>query len=149
MTVTLKAAPAVVGLGKPVTTRVRRGPTLTVMPLWVPVMVPVAVSVAVIDWVPAVLSVTREGVLAGVAAGEGVVGRQAGLGVAAGEVDRAGVAGGDVAVGVMGGDGDVVGRPRRGRARGSRETVSVLAAGRVDRDVLGAGDGAGRPCRWR
>ena len=30
----------------------------TTMPLWVPVMVPVTVSVAVIDWVPAVLSVT-------------------------------------------------------------------------------------------
>ncbi len=29
------------------------------MPLWVPVMVPVTVSVAVIDWVPAVLSVTE------------------------------------------------------------------------------------------
>ena len=32
---------------------------LTVMPLWVPVMVPVTVSVAVIDWEPAVLSVTE------------------------------------------------------------------------------------------
>ena len=34
------------------------GPAFTVIPLWVPVMVPVTVSVAVIDWVPAVLSVT-------------------------------------------------------------------------------------------
>ena len=55
----------------------------------------VAVSVAVIDWVPAVLSVAVN-VHARVAGGEGVVGRQDGLGVAAGEVDRAGVAGGEL-----------------------------------------------------
>ena len=36
----------------------RVGAALATMSLWVPVMVPVAVSVAVIDWVPAVLSVT-------------------------------------------------------------------------------------------
>ena len=60
LTVTLWAAPAVVGLVKPETTRVVVGPTLTVMPLWVPVMVPVTVSVAVIDWVPAVFSVTEK-----------------------------------------------------------------------------------------
>ncbi len=45
---------------KPETTKVVVGPTLTVMALWVPVMVPVTVSVAVIDWVPAVLSVTEK-----------------------------------------------------------------------------------------
>ncbi len=57
VTVTLWAAPAVVGLGKPETTRVAAGPICTVMALWVPVMVPVTVSVAVMDWVPAVLRV--------------------------------------------------------------------------------------------
>ena len=59
VTVTLWAAPAVVGVVKPETARVVVGPTFTTMPLWVPVMVPVTVSVAVMDWVPAVLSVPR------------------------------------------------------------------------------------------
>ena len=59
VTVTLWAAPAVVGLVKPETARVvaEAESTLT---LWVPVMVPVTVSVAVIDWVPTVLSVTEK-----------------------------------------------------------------------------------------
>ena len=60
MTVTLWATPAVVGLAKPETVKVTVGPTLTVIPLWVPVMVPVTVSVAVIDCVPTVLSVTEK-----------------------------------------------------------------------------------------
>ena len=55
---TLWAAPAVVGLGKPETVRVAAPVGFTVMPLWVPLMVPVTVSVAVMDWVPAVLRVT-------------------------------------------------------------------------------------------
>ena len=45
---------------KPETVRVLAPAGLTVMPLWVPVMDPVTVSVAVIDWVPAVLSVTEK-----------------------------------------------------------------------------------------
>ena len=45
---------------KPETVKVVAAAGLTVMPLWVPVMVPVTVSVAVIDWVPAVLSVTEK-----------------------------------------------------------------------------------------
>ena len=60
MTVTLWAAPAVVGLVKPETVRVAAPAGFTVMPLWMPVMDPVTVSVAVIDWVPAVLSVTEK-----------------------------------------------------------------------------------------
>ena len=60
VTVTLWAAPAVVGLVKPETMKLVVGPRLTVMPLWVPVMVPVTVSVAVIDWVPNDLSVTEK-----------------------------------------------------------------------------------------
>ena len=60
VTVTLWAAPAVVGLVKPETVRVVAGPESTEMPLWVPVMVPVTVSVAVIDRVPTVLSVTEK-----------------------------------------------------------------------------------------
>ena len=45
---------------KPETVRVLAPAGLTVMPLWAPVMDPVTVSVAVIDWVPAVLSVTEK-----------------------------------------------------------------------------------------
>ena len=60
VTVTLWAAPAVVGLVKPETVKLAAPAGLTVMALWVPVMVPVTVSVAVIDWVPAVLSVTEK-----------------------------------------------------------------------------------------
>ena len=114
---TLTAAPAVVGLGKPVTTQGRRRGGVDGDPALVPVIVPVTVSVAVIDWVPAVLRVTGEGVHPGVAGREGVVGRQDRLAVAAGEVDRAGVTGGRVAEGVLGRDRDVVRRP--GRASGS------------------------------
>ena len=40
------------------TARVLAAAGLTVMPAWVPVMLPVTVSVAVIDRLPAVLSVT-------------------------------------------------------------------------------------------
>ena len=108
---TLCAAPAVSALAKPVTVRVLAAAGLTVMSLSVPVMVAVTVSVAVIDWVPGRLERDREGMRARVAGGEGVVGRQDGLAVAAGEVDRAGVAGGHVAVGVVGGDGDVWAAP--------------------------------------
>ena len=60
VTVTLWATPAVVGLVKPVTARVVAEAAFTTMPLWVPVIVPVTVSVAVIDCVPAVLSVTEK-----------------------------------------------------------------------------------------
>ena len=59
LTVTLWAAPAVVGLVKPETISVVAGPEST-LTLWVPVMVPVTVSVAVIDLVPTVLSVTEK-----------------------------------------------------------------------------------------
>ena len=98
------------------------------MPLCVPVMDPVTVSVAVIDWVPGRLERGREGVDAGVAGGEGVVGRQDRLGVAAGEVDRAGVAGGDVAVSVKGRDRDVVAAPAV-VGLGKPVTVSVRGRG--------------------
>ena len=68
MTVTLSAAPAVVGFGKPETASCVVGRDVHAMPLWVPVIVPLTVSVAVMDWVPAVLSVTLgEGVRPGVA----------------------------------------------------------------------------------
>src|SRR5207245_2067042 len=43
----------------------------------------------------------REGVYAGVAADEGIIGRQAGLAITAGEVDDAGISGGGVAVSVL------------------------------------------------
>ena len=59
MIVTLLAVPAVTGFGKPETVRVVAPAACTVMPLWVPVMEPVAVSVAVMDWLPAVSSVTE------------------------------------------------------------------------------------------
>ncbi len=52
--------PAVVGVVKPETLRVVAAAGLTVMAPWVPVIVPVTVSVAVIDWVPAVFSVTEK-----------------------------------------------------------------------------------------
>jgi hypothetical protein len=45
---------AVVGEGKPVTTRLRAAAGFTVMPVWLPVMLPVLVSVALSDCVPAV-----------------------------------------------------------------------------------------------
>ena len=76
------------------------------------------VSVAVDDLGAGRLERGREGVRAGIGGGERVVGRQAGLGVAAGECDRAGVAGGDVAVRIVGGDGEV-----------SRPTPAVSAVG--------------------
>ena len=56
-----------------------------------------------------------EGVRPGVGSGELVVGRQDGVGVGRGEVDRAQIAGGDVAVGVFGRDGDDARHPRRAR----------------------------------
>ena len=63
----------------------------------------------------------RERVRAVIGGNERVVGRQAGLDVAAGEVDGAGVAGGDVAVRIRGGDSDAEratgGDGRRGAER--------------------------------
>ena len=107
---------------------------LTVMALWVPVMVPVTVSVAVIDWVPAVLSVTERVWIPASRTGEGVVGRQDRLGVAAGEVDRAGVGRGHVAAGVFGRDRHVVGRPGRGRGGEARDDEGGRRPD-VDRDA--------------
>ena len=57
---TLLAAPAVSVVGKPVTVNEVAAAALTVMPVSLPVMAGVAVSVAVIDWVPAVLSVAEK-----------------------------------------------------------------------------------------
>ena len=123
---------------------------LTVMPVCVPVIEPVAVSVAVIDWVPAVFSVTLKVCTPCVAGDEGVVGGQDRLAVAAGEVDGAGVAGGGVAEGVLGGDGDVERRCPRSTGRRDAETAKRLAAaGLTVMPGCGAGDRAGRRCRWR
>src|SRR5262249_10238560 len=61
-----------------------------------------------------------------VAGGEGVVGRQHGLRIVAGEVDRAGVAGVDGAVRLQGGNGETAGRA-------GRET-----GGTADRERAGA-----------
>ena len=57
---TLWLAPAIVGLGKPVTLRCVAAPGFTTMPDWVPVIDPVTVSVAVIVRVPTVLRVTAK-----------------------------------------------------------------------------------------
>ncbi len=58
MIVTVPTVPAVVGEGKPETTRLLAATGLTLMPVCEPVIVLVLVSVAVSDWLPAVLSVT-------------------------------------------------------------------------------------------
>ncbi len=60
MTVTLPAVPAVSAVGKPVTLSDWAAAATTAMPVSLPVMLEVAVSVAVIDSVPAVLSVTEK-----------------------------------------------------------------------------------------
>ena len=65
----------------------------TLIPDSVPVMAEFALSVAVIDWLPAVLSVTVNVCVPWSAAVKVIVRRQAGLDIAAGEVDRAPVAG--------------------------------------------------------
>ena len=57
VTVKLCATPAVVGLGKPLSTRLAAAAALTTIPLCVPVMEPATVSVAVIDCAPAVFNV--------------------------------------------------------------------------------------------
>ena len=54
------ALPAVVVVGCWTNASLLAPAGFTVMPLWVPVMVPVTVSVAVMDWVPAVLSVAEK-----------------------------------------------------------------------------------------
>ena len=101
VTVTVTAVPAVDSRPASVTVEVLAAAGLTVIVALVPVIELVTVSVAVSDWLPAVLRVTREGVVAVVAGDEGVVRRQGRLAVGAGEVDRAGVAGGRVAEGVL------------------------------------------------
>ena len=60
VTAGLMAVPAWVVVGCWTKPSLLAAAALTVMPLWVPVMDPVTVSVAVIDWVPAVLSVTEK-----------------------------------------------------------------------------------------
>ena len=50
-------APAVIGSGKPATTRVEVAAGVTVIAVWLPLIEPSAVSVAVIDCSPAVLRV--------------------------------------------------------------------------------------------
>ena len=58
VTVTVPATPAVVGDGKPATTRLLAAAGLTTMPVCEPVIVyELLMSVAVKDWLPAVLSV--------------------------------------------------------------------------------------------
>ena len=93
------AAPAVSLAGKPVTGSDVAAAAWTLIPDSVPVMLDVFMSVAVIDCVPAVLSVTVKRKRALIVGGEGGIGREARLGVGAGELDRAGVAGGHVAIG--------------------------------------------------
>ena len=84
-----------------------------------------------------------EGVHAGVCGRKRVVGRQGGLGVGAGEVDRAGVARGGVAVGVAGHDRDIARCPCDDRRREAGEHQATGSC-RVDDDAgLRAGDGAG------
>ena len=127
VTVTLWATPATVGLGRPRQPDALADPGLTTMALWLPVIEAVTVSVAVTDRVPAVLRVTLK-TWPRVGGREGVVRRQDGRGIGAGEVDGAGVAGGGVAVGVLGGDRDVVGDTRDGRARETGDGRDVCTA---------------------
>ena len=67
-------------------------------------MLAVAVSVAVIDWVPAVSSVTAKRMRPASAAAKVYAGRQDGVRVAAGQGHRAGVTGRHVAIRIVGGD---------------------------------------------
>ena len=85
------------------------------------------VSVAVRLCVPLVLNVTVKVCVPLSAAGEGVVGRQDGLRIRAGEMDRAGVAGGDVAVGSWAVTVNLPARPAV-NDDGKPATISVLAA---------------------
>src|SRR5262249_27864591 len=82
----------------------------------------------------------REGVGAVVAGGEGVVRRQRGLAVAAGEVDRARVAAGRVAVLVEGVERDAERRAGRGGGRGGGEGEALGCPG-VDNLAEGTGGG--------
>ena len=137
--------------------------TLTIAP---PPIVP-PTSVALTDCDPAVFSVTVKVCDAGVGGGEGVVGRQPGLHVRAGEVDRAGVPGRDAAQrvdrrhgdvervagvrGRRGGEGQVRDLPRdgdgrrRGRhVRGRHRDRLVAAGDEPDRPGEGVRAGVGR-----
>src|SRR5205807_2637075 len=82
-----------------------------------------------------------EGVHAGVPAGEGVIGRQHRLAVAAGEVEGAGVGGGGVVVVVQGGDGDAERAARGAAGRGGGRVVRGRGSADADRGV--AADGTG------
>jgi len=89
-------------------------------------------------------------VAAGIRAGERVVSRQLGQGIAAAELDGPGIAIGHVSKGVQEGDAQVerLVRRRAGR-RGEAETGR---AGRMNGDGQGAGDAGSRrvrPGEWR
>ena len=118
----------------------------TVIPDWVAVM-PEVVSVTVTDCVPAVSNVTEKVCTPLFGGGEGVVRRQGGRGVAAGELDRAGVTGRHVAVGILRGDREGL-RHARGRGRGKAGEDELAGGGRADADPgERAGDGGRRRIR--
>ena len=89
MTVNVCDTPAVAVEGRPDRTNWLAAAGLTLIPESVPVMATFVVSVAVIDWLPAVLSVTVNVYVPSSADVKVKVRRQSGLNVAAGELDRA------------------------------------------------------------
>src|SRR5439155_17741311 len=82
----------------------------------------------------------REGVVrAGVAAGERIIPRQHGLGVAATEGDRPSIAGGDIVVGIKSGDGEAIGGAGYDR-RGKTTDLQAARRCRLHQDIgLGGG----------
>ena len=130
---TLCATPAVSVLGNPVTANDEAAAAWTAMPVSLPSK-PVR-RVGRGDRLGAGGDERHgEGVRSRVGRGEGVGGGQDGLGVGAGEVDRAGVSGGHVAVRVMDGHGDVV-RHARGVGRGETGDGERAGRGGLDRDA--------------
>ena len=107
---------------------------LTEMPESVPVTAEFEVSVAVIDWLPAVFSVTVKVAVPSFVGGELEVARQAGLGIGAAEADRAGVAGVSRSARVLGGDREAE-RLACGLGRRSTQDQRVMRSGSAGQGV--------------